>query len=150
MGVRAAHHAREDLARPVDIVAQPTQGRRKQLLVADMESTIIENEMLDELATVCGIGEAIADITARAMAGELDFEGAIKERVAMLKWLSEGALENSLGTIRITSGAATLVATMRGSSACTRSTQSPDPINASRTMNHLAARFCNLTSAVLV
>ena len=103
--------------RPVDIVAQPTQGRRKQLLVADMESTIIENEMLDELATVCGIGEAIADITARAMAGELDFEGAIKERVAMLKGLSEGALEDSLGTIRITSGAATLVATMRGSGA---------------------------------
>jgi len=103
--------------RPVDIVAQPTQGRRKQLLVADMESTIIENEMLDELATVCGIGEAIADITARAMAGELDFEGAIKERVAMLKGLGEGALEDSLGTIRITSGAATLVATMRGSGA---------------------------------
>ena len=103
--------------RPVDIVAQPTQGRRKQLLVADMESTIIENEMLDELATVCGIGEAIADITARAMAGELDFEGAIKERVAMLKGLGEGALEDSLGTIRITSGATTLVATMRGSGA---------------------------------
>ena len=103
--------------RPVDIVAQPTQGRRKQLLVADMESTIIENEMLDELATVCGIGDAIADITARAMAGELDFEGAIKERVAMLKGLGEGALEDSLGTIRITSGATTLVATMRGSGA---------------------------------
>ena len=103
--------------RPVDIVAQPAQGRRKQLLVADMESTIIENEMLDELATVCGIGDAIADITARAMAGELDFEGAIKERVAMLKGLGEGALEDSLGTIRITSGAATLGATMRGSGA---------------------------------
>ena len=103
--------------RPLDVVTQPASERRKKLLVADMESTIIENEMLDELAAVCGIGEAIADITARAMAGELDFEDAIKARVAMLEGLSESALEDVLATIRITSGAAALVATMRGNGA---------------------------------
>ena len=103
--------------RPLDVVTQPAAERRKKLLVADMESTIIENEMLDELAAVCGIGEAIADITARAMAGELNFEDAIKARVAMLEGLSESALEDVLATIRITSGAAALVATMRGNGA---------------------------------
>ena len=99
--------------RPLDIVSQPTLGRRKKLLVADMESTIIENEMLDELAATYGIDEAIADITARAMAGELEFDAAIKKRVAMLKGLSESALKDALTTIRITPGAAALVATMR-------------------------------------
>lgn len=113
-----AEAARKTLAgRPLDIVAQPAAGRRKALLVADMESTIIENEMLDELAAACGIGEAIADITARAMAGELDFEGAIKERVAMLKGMKESALQDALATIRITPGAAALVATMRANGA---------------------------------
>jgi phosphoserine phosphatase len=102
---------------PVDIVAQKSPGRRKRLLVADMESTIIENEMLDELAAACGIGEAIADITARAMAGELDFEGAIRARVDMLKGLDANALEDALAAIRITAGAATLVATMRANGA---------------------------------
>ncbi len=99
--------------RPVDFVAQETTGRRKQLLVADMESTIIENEMLDELAAACGIGEAIADITARAMAGELDFERAIRARVGMLQGLGTEALESSLKAIRMTPGAKALIATMR-------------------------------------
>ena len=99
--------------RPLDVVTQPATERRKKLMVADMESTIIENEMLDELAELRGIGKAIADITARAMAGELNFEDAIKARVNMLKGLSESALEDALATIRITPGAAALVATMR-------------------------------------
>lgn len=99
--------------RPIDIVVQPSAGRRKRLLVADMESTIINNEMLDELAATCGIGDEIADITARAMAGELDFEGALKARVAMLKGLKESALADALTTIRVMPGAAALVATMR-------------------------------------
>ena len=103
--------------RPINIVVQAAYGRRKRLLVADMESTIIENEMLDELAAARGIGEAIADITARAMAGELDFEGALKARVEMLRGLPANALEESLATIRITPGAATLVATMRANGA---------------------------------
>ena len=96
-----------------DIVAQPAAGRRKKLLLADMESTIIENEMLDELAAEIGIGETVAAITARAMAGELDFEGAIRERVAMLKGLEVAVLERCRARIRITPGAAALVATMR-------------------------------------
>ncbi len=99
--------------KPIDAVAQPSADRRKKLLIADMESTIIENEMLDELAVACGIGDAIADITARAMAGELDFEGALRARVEMLKGLHADALEQALSSIRITPGAATLVATMR-------------------------------------
>lgn len=102
---------------PFDIIAQTVSGRRKKLLVADLESTIIENEMLDELAEACGIGNEIAQITARAMAGQLDFEGAIKARVAMLKDLPERALEDSLAAIRFTPGAAALVATMRANGA---------------------------------
>lgn len=114
----AAAAVRDALAgRPVDIVTQNLAGRRKRLLVADMESTIIENEMLDELAAACGIGPAIADITARAMAGELDFEGALRERVGMLKGLPESALEEALATIKIMPGAAALVATMRSKGA---------------------------------
>lgn len=103
--------------RKVDVVGQRAAGRRKQLLIADMESTIIENEMLDELAAAAGIGAAIADITARAMAGELDFEGAIRARVKMLEGLDESALKDALAAIRITPGAADLVATMRANGA---------------------------------
>lgn len=98
---------------PVDVVVQPRDGRRKRLLVADMESTIIENEMLDELADELGLRNEIAAITARAMQGELDFDGAIRERVRMLAGLSEAALVRSEEKIRLTPGAATLVATMR-------------------------------------
>lgn len=115
---KASVAVREALAgRPLDIVVQSLAGRRKRLLVADMESTIIENEMLDELAAACGIGPAIAEITARAMAGELDFEDALRERVGMLKGLPESALDEALATIRIMPGAATLVATMRSNGA---------------------------------
>jgi phosphoserine phosphatase len=82
-----------------------------------MESTMIENEMLDELAAEVGLGAKIADITARAMAGELDFEGSIIARVAMLEGLEEAALDRALKAIRFTPGAATLVATMRANGA---------------------------------
>ena len=100
-------------ATPVDIVAQPAAGRRKRLLVADMESTIIENEMLDELADELNLRDDIAAITARAMAGELDFEGAIRERVGMLAGLEEAALARAKDRIRVMPGATELVATMR-------------------------------------
>src|SRR6185312_1515043 len=70
---------------PVDIVAQPAAGRRKLLLVADMESTVIENEMLDELADFLGLREEVAAITRRAMNGELDFAAALEARVRLLK-----------------------------------------------------------------
>jgi len=102
---------------PIDAVAQPIDGRRKHLLIADMESTIIENEMLDELAAEVGLRDHIAAITARAMNGELDFEGALRERVGLLKGLEESALERTRSLIRITPGARELVATMRGNGA---------------------------------
>ena len=72
----------------VDAVVLASQGRRKKLLVADMESTMIHNEMLDELADFLGLREKIAGITARAMNGEIDFAGALEERVGLLKGLA--------------------------------------------------------------
>src|SRR5262249_16876512 len=79
----------------VDAVVVPADGRRKKLLVADMESTVIENEMLDELAEFLGLREKIADITARAMNGEIDFAGALMERVGLLKGLSVAKLDEA-------------------------------------------------------
>src|ERR1700675_4733853 len=73
--------------RAIDVVVQPAAGRRKGLLVADLESTIIENEMLEELAEFLGLRERVAEITRRAMNGEIDFAGALDERVALLRGL---------------------------------------------------------------
>jgi phosphoserine phosphatase len=98
---------------PVDCIAQPRERRRKRLLVADMESTIIEQEMLDELATLRGIGPAIALITARAMNGEIDFVGALRERVGLLAGLPESSLATVARRITYMPGARALVATMR-------------------------------------
>jgi len=97
----------------VDAVVVPTANRRKRLLVADMESTMIENEMLDELADFLGLRERIAAITARAMNGELDFAAALNERVALLKGLPVGKLDEAARRIRYMPGGATLVATMK-------------------------------------
>lgn len=100
--------------RPIDVNVVPAAGRRKALLVADMESTIIEQECIDELADHIGKREHIAAITARAMRGELDFEAALKERVGMLAGLDAGVLDDLYGTrVTLMPGAATLVATMR-------------------------------------
>ncbi|OFX02187.1 MAG: phosphoserine phosphatase SerB [Alphaproteobacteria bacterium RIFCSPHIGHO2_12_FULL_66_14] len=96
----------------VDAVALSAEGRRKRLLVADMESTIIENEMLDELAEFLGLRERIAAITARAMNGEIDFAGALIERVGLLKGLPVARLDEAAERIRPMAGAATLIATM--------------------------------------
>ena len=97
----------------VDAVVLPTANRRKRLLVADMESTMIQNEMLDELADFLGLRDRIAAITARAMNGELDFAAALDERVALLKGLPVGKLDEAARRIRYTPGGATLVATMK-------------------------------------
>ncbi len=99
--------------RPVDAVLQPTTGRRKKLLVADMESTIIANEMVDELATLVGVGEQVAEITRRAMNGEIRFKEALRERAALLGGLEEQALKETCERIVFMPGARTLVATMR-------------------------------------
>lgn len=102
---------------PIDIAAQPTLDRRKSLLVADMESTIIENEMLDELAEFLGLRDRIAGITARAMNGEIDFADALRERVALLKDLPAKRLDEASKRIKVVPGAATLVATMKANGA---------------------------------
>jgi phosphoserine phosphatase len=98
---------------PVDVNVVPAEGRRKKLLVADMESTIIENEMLDELADFVGARDRVADITRRAMNGELDFAAAVRERVALLRGLPESVLSAAMQRVRIMPGAPELVATMR-------------------------------------
>ena len=97
---------------PVDVAVQAVAQRRRRFLVADMESTIIENEMLDDLAEALGIGPRIAAVTARAMAGELDFESALAERVALLAGTPVGVVEEAATRIRMSPGAAVLAATL--------------------------------------
>ncbi len=106
--------------RGVDLVIQPAQGRRKKMLLADMDSTMIQQECLDELADEAGFGERVAAITARAMNGELVFEDALRERVDLLKGLSDEVIDRVLEN-RITPmpGAVELVATMRRAGAYT-------------------------------
>jgi phosphoserine phosphatase len=98
---------------PVDIAILPATGRRKKLLVADMDSTIITVECLDELADFAGIKDKISAITERAMRGELDFEAALTARVAMLKGLGLDALARAYDErVKLTPGARVLVRTM--------------------------------------
>ncbi len=104
---------------PVDAIVVRPRGRRKGLLIADMDSTIITSETLDELAAFAGIGEKIAAITARAMNGELDFQDALRERVGMLKGLPVEALDRTWERVELTGGARELVATMRAHGAMT-------------------------------
>ncbi len=101
----------------LDIIAQPVATRRKRLLVADMESTIIEQEMLDELGDYVGAKDRIAAITARAMNGEIDFKGAVRERVALLKGLNERVIDDVWTRATLMPGAAQLVGTMRANGA---------------------------------
>jgi phosphoserine phosphatase len=105
--------------KPIDAIITKARGRRKALLIADMDSTIIQGETLDELAVFAGIGEKIAAITKRAMNGELDFKAALRERVAMLKGLNLDALDKTWQQVRLTPGALELVATMRAKGALT-------------------------------
>jgi phosphoserine phosphatase len=103
----------------IDAIAMPAEGRRKRLLIADMDSTIVTGETLDELADFAGLKERIAAITARAMNGELDFKEALRERVAMLRGLPLDALEKTWQRVRLTAGARELVQTMRAHGAFT-------------------------------
>jgi phosphoserine phosphatase len=104
----------------VDVVVQPEEPRWKRLLVADMDSTIIGQECIDELADYAGLKDKVARITERAMQGELDFPGALRERVRLLAGLDERELKRCLDErVRLTSGAETLVQTMRaGGASC--------------------------------
>ena len=101
----------------IDLLVQPAAGRRKRLLVADLESTIIENEMLEELAEFVGLRAHVAEITRRAMNGELDFAAALAARVVLLKNLPASVLGEAAGHIRLMPGARELLATMRAAGA---------------------------------
>jgi phosphoserine phosphatase len=104
--------ARGDL--PIDIVVQPVLGRRKKLLLADMDSTMIGQECIDELADFAGLKAHVAAITERAMRGEIEFEPALRERVALLKGLSADVVDKVIRErITLTPGGRELVATMR-------------------------------------
>ncbi|MEO1160685.1 MAG: phosphoserine phosphatase SerB [Pseudomonadota bacterium] len=103
---------------PVDVNIVPAATQRKKLLIADMDSTMIEQECIDELADAAGAGEAVKAITARAMNGELDFEDALRERVAALKHLPSGVIGEVISTrISFMAGGRDLIATMRQNSA---------------------------------
>lgn len=98
----------------VDLAVQPHSGRRKRMLLADMDSTMIQQECIDELADEAGVGAYVADITARAMNGELDFEAALRERVALLQGLDAGVIDRVLSErITYTPGGDVLIATMK-------------------------------------
>lgn len=104
----------------IDLAVQPADNRKKKLLLADMDSTMIGQECIDELADAAGVGEKVADITARAMNGELDFEGALIERVAMLKGVDQGLIGTVLNErIKLARGGKALVATMKANGAYT-------------------------------
>jgi len=99
---------------PVDVVVQPIAHRKKRLFVADMDSTIIQQECVDELADFVGLRAHVAAITKRAMRGEIEFAPALRERVALLKGLPASVIDEVLKTrINLAPGARTLVQTMR-------------------------------------
>ena len=102
----------------VDLVIVPAEGRRKRMLLADMDSTMIQQECIDELADEAGVGARVKEITARAMNGELDFEGALRERVGLLAGLNEDVIARVLEQ-RITymPGGKVLLATMKANGA---------------------------------
>ena len=95
-------------------MVQPAEGRRKKMLLADMDSTMIQQECIDELAEEAGVGAHVKEITARAMNGELDFDGALIERVGLLKGLPVAVIDRVLDTrITLMPGGRELVATMK-------------------------------------
>ena len=103
---------------PVDMALQPSATRRKKLLLADMDSTMIEQECIDELADEVGLKDKVSQITARAMRGEIDFEPALKERVALLKGLDLSIVDKLFANrISFTPGGKTLIKTMKANGA---------------------------------
>ena len=98
----------------VDVIVQPEENRRKKMLLADMDSTMIQQECIDELADHAGVGARVKDITARAMNGELDFEQALHERVALLQGQPASIIDQVLAErIELMPGSTVLLATMR-------------------------------------
>ena len=112
--VAAARKALADWNAPVDVVVQDAAGRRKKLIIADMDSTMITVECIDELADYAGIKPQIAAITERAMAGALDFRAALAERVMLLKGMDASVIDHCLAErVALMPGARTLVRTMK-------------------------------------
>ena len=117
-GVRAEGVIRAALdGMPVDLAVQPVAGRRKRILLADMDSTIVTGETLDELAALAGLAEQVVPITQRAMNGELGFAEAVRARVALLAGRPAALLDQVLAATRLTDGARALVRTMRANGA---------------------------------
>jgi phosphoserine phosphatase len=114
----AAARGRLDGA-PIDLAAQAAAGRRKGLLVADMESTIIGQELIDELAEIAGVHDRIAAITARSLAGEVDFASSFYERVGLLAGLTTDTLARVAERITLNPGARTLIRTLNAGGAHT-------------------------------
>ncbi len=104
---------------PVDVLVSRARGRARRLLVADMDSTMVTGETLDELAAHAGLKERVAEITTRSMNGQINFREALRQRVAMLRGLELAALEATWRDVQLTAGARTLVATMRAFGATT-------------------------------
>ncbi len=116
----AARGAIEGLVAGTDVAVQPAANREKTLLVADMDSTMITVECIDELADYAGIKAQIAEVTERAMRGELDFTSALDARVALLAGLEESAIQRCLDErVKLMPGAKTLIRTMRARGATT-------------------------------
>ncbi len=113
----AARSALEGIT--VDLAATALDSRRKRLLLADMDATIIHQESLDELAAVAGVGARVADVTARAMAGEIDFATSVRERVGLLAGQPATLLTETQKRLSLRPGARELVATMRADGAVT-------------------------------
>ena len=110
----AARRVLDGLIEGVDVIVQPAAGRRKRLIVADMDSTMITVECIDELADYAGLKAEVAGVTERAMRGELDFEEALDARVALLKGMDAGVIDRCRAErVRLTPGARTLVRTMK-------------------------------------
>ncbi|TGP23228.1 MULTISPECIES: phosphoserine phosphatase SerB [unclassified Mesorhizobium] len=105
---------------PVDIIVQPAEGRRKKILLADMDSTMIDQECIDELADEIGVKAHVAAITARSMNGEIAFEPALRERVALLKGLDTAVVDRIIAKrLTLAAGGRALVQTMRANGAWT-------------------------------
>lgn len=105
---------------PVDIVIHESTARRKKILIADMDSTMIDQECIDELADEVGVKDHVAAITARSMNGEIAFEPALRERVALLEGLDAGVIDRIVATrLTLASGGIELVRTMRANGAWT-------------------------------
>jgi len=100
----------------VDVVVQPESNARlrKRLVVFDMDSTIVDAEIIDELAKACGVGKQVADITVKGMNGEIDFEESLRERVKLLKGLPVETLEEIRKNMKLTSGSEELIRALKG------------------------------------